>query len=103
MSTQAAAENKMRNIKIEKITLNIGSGIEAENAEKAALLLGKISGAKVVKTISTKRIAAWKIRPGLFVGAMVTLRGKKATELLKSLLHAVSFKVKKSSFTKNGF
>lgn len=97
------AENKMKNIRIEKITLNIGSGIEAENAEKAVLLLSKISGAKVIKTVSTKRIAAWKIRPGLPVGAMVTLRGQKATEILKALLHAVSFKVKKSSFTKNGF
>ena len=93
----------MKEIRIEKVTLNIGSGTEAENAEKAALLLGKISGAKVIKTIATKRIAAWKVRPGLPVGAMVTLRGKKAAEVLKSLLHAVSFKVKKSSFTKNGF
>ena len=97
------AENKMKNIRIEKITLNIGSGIEAENAEKAVLLLTKISGAKVIKTVTQRRIAAWKIRPGLPVGAMVTLRGKKAVEILKALLHAVSFKVKKSSFTKNGF
>lgn len=96
-------ENKMKAIRIEKITLNIGSGTEAENAEKAAILLGKISGAKVVKTITTKRIATWKVRPGLLVGAMVTLRGKKAEEVLKALLHAVSFKVKKKSFTENGF
>jgi len=101
MSTQP--ENKMRNIRIEKITLNIGSGTEAESAEKAVLLLQKISGAKVIKTITTKRIAAWKVRPGLPVGAMVTLRGKKAGEVLKALLHAVTFKIKKSSFTKNGF
>lgn len=101
MNTQS--ENKMKEIRIEKVTLNIGSGTEAENAEKAALLLGKISDAKVIKTIATKRIAAWKVRPGLPVGAMVTLRGKKAAEVLKALLHAVGFKVKKSSFTKNGF
>jgi len=96
-------ENKMKAIRIEKITLNIGSGTDAEGAEKAAILLGKISGAKVVKTITTKRIATWKVRPGLLVGAMVTLRGKKAEEVLKALLHAVSFKIKKKSFTQNGF
>lgn len=99
----SATQNKMKAIRVEKITLNIGSGTEAENAEKAAILLGKISGAKVVKTVSAKRIAAWKVRPGLLVGAMVTLRGNKAMEVLKALLHAVSFKIKKKSFTQNGF
>ena len=103
MTAQTNADNKMKTIYVEKITMNIGSGTEAENAEKAVLLLNKLTGAKVVKTISTKRIAALKLRPGLPVGAMVTLRGKKALELLKLLLQAVGSKVKKKSFMKNGF
>ncbi|MFH0868880.1 MAG: 50S ribosomal protein L5 [archaeon] len=100
---KSKSENKMKEIKVEKITLNIGSGVEQENAEKAVLLLSKLSGAKVVKTVTQKRIATWKLRPGLPVGAMVTIRGSKASELLKTLLHAVSFKVRKTSFMKNGF
>ena len=95
--------NQMRKIKLEKITLNMGGGTEAEGVEKAVTLLAKISGGKPVKTKATRRIPTWKVRPGLPVGAMVTVRGKKALEMLRGLLKAVENKVKKSSFTKNGF
>src|SRR3989344_6685635 len=96
-------ESPMRKIRIEKITLNIGAGTEPDNVDKAVALLNKISGVKAVKTVSQKRIAQWKLRPGLPVGAMVTLRGKKAEELLKLLLKSVDNEIKKSSFMKNGF
>ncbi len=93
----------MRKIKLEKITLNIGAGTEADNVEKAVLLLQKLSGAKPVKTVATKRIPTWKVRPGLPVGAKVTIRGKKAAELLKGLLHAIDNEIPKNAFTQNGF
>ncbi len=100
---KSAIENPMRKIKLDKITLNMGAGTEAENVEKAATLLAKISGGKPVKTTASKRIPTWKVRPGLPVGAMVTVRGKKARDLLAGLLKAVENKLKKESFTKNGF
>lgn len=96
-------ENIMREILIDSVTLNIGAGTEAEKVEKAALLLSRISGRKAVKTFAKKRIPTWKIRPGLPVGARVSLRGKGAEELLKRLLTAVDFTLPKSSFTNNGF
>jgi len=96
-------KNPMREIKIDKITLNIGAGVEAENVDKAMALLKTLSGAKVVKTLCSKRIATWKLRPGLPIGAMVTIRGKKAETLLKQLLQAVSFEIKPTSFMENGF
>jgi len=99
-----AMNNIMRKIIVDKITLNIGAGTEAENVDKAAALLKAISGgAKVVKTVCMKRIATWKLRPGLPVGAMVTLRGKKAEALLKQVLQAVSFEIMPKSFMENGF
>ena len=101
--TKTVALNPMRKIRLEKITLNMGAGTEAEGVEKAATLLGKITGTKAVKTTTSKRIPTWKVRPGLAVGAMVTLRGKKAMDLLKNLLKSVENKIKKTSFTKNGF
>lgn len=97
------AANPMREIKLDKITLNIGAGAEAENVEKAVTLLEKISGSKVVKTKAKRRIATWKIRPGLPIGAKVTLRGAKAEELLKTLLKAVGNELQKSCFVENGF
>jgi len=95
--------NIMRKIRIDKITLSIGAGTESENVEKAVSLLKAITGAKVVKTVSKKRIAAWKLRPGLPIGAMVTIRGKKSALLLKNLLQAASFEVRPTSFMENGF
>ena len=47
-----------------------------------------MSGAKPVPTKTNKRIPTWEIRPGLQIGCKVTLRGKKAEELLKRLLEA---------------
>jgi len=96
-------KNKMRKISIDKVTLNIGSGSETANVTKAVALLKHISGEKVVKTTAHKRIAAWKLRPGLAIGAKVTLRGAKATELLKKLLQAVNNELPEDNFIENGF
>ena len=96
-------DSVMRKIMISAVTLNIGSGIVAEDADKAVLLLERLSGAKPVKTFAKKRIPIWKIRPGLAVGARVTIRGKPAFELLKKLLTAVDLELKQESFTENGF
>jgi len=94
----------MKDIKIEKVTLNIGAGADQDNVEKALTLLKSITNKTPVKTMAKKRIATWKIRPGLPIGAKVTVRGEKeCTELLKKLLTAVNFEIYKNQFTENGF
>lgn len=100
---KAAKANLMREIRIEKVTINIGIGAEQDKIDAAATLLEKMAGKKPVQTLSRKRIATWKIRIGLPLGTKVTLRKKPAIELLQRLLKAVDFKIKKSSFSKNGF
>lgn len=79
----------MRTIKIEKITLNIGVGGPGDKLDKALKLLQVISNRKPVKTTTQKRIPTWGVRPGLALGAKVTVRGKQAEELLKRLLQGV--------------
>lgn len=96
-------ENKMREILVDAVTLNMGAGTEAENVEKAVLLLSKIAGRPAVKTFSRKRIPAWKLRPGLPIGARITTRGKKAEAMLKRLFVAVDMAIPRKSFTVNGF
>ena len=93
----------MREVKIEKLVLNIGTKGDVEQLKKAVTLLGSISGKKVVETHAKKRLAAWKIRPGLPIGAKVTLRGKDAKELLIRLLSAVDNNLNPKCFTENGF
>ena len=80
--------NKMQQIKVEKITLNIGAGKDAKLLEKGMRLIKNITGVEPIKTITQKRIPGWGLRPGLPIGCKITLRGKKAEELIPRLLAA---------------
>lgn len=95
-------ENKMREIIVEKVTLNIGVGEPGERLEKIKALLEQISGSKVVKTETKKRIPEWGLRPGLEIGVKTTLRGEKAQEVLKRMFTAVENTVSSSNFDRNG-
>jgi large subunit ribosomal protein L5 len=95
-------ENPMRDIRIEKLTLNFGAGSDQDKLEKGFLLIEKISNSKVVKTVTQKRIPEWSLRPGLPVGAMVTLRKAKAADVLKRVLTAKDNKLAPRNFDRNG-
>ena len=60
--------NKMREIRIGKVTLNIGVGESGDKLDKAVSLLKEISGSNPVKTKTMKRIPTWNIRPKLNIG-----------------------------------
>jgi len=94
--------NPMKEIKIEKVTLNIGTGKPGPQLEKALKLLQQISGKKPVEAKTVKRIPTWGLRPGLAIGAKVTLRGKEAEELLKRLLQAIDSKMHSYKIGKDG-
>ena len=89
----------MKEIRIEKITLNIGVGQAGEKLEKAAKLLQNLADAKVVQTKSKKRIPGWGLRIGLPIGCKVTLRGKKAENMLLRLLVAIDKRIAPQKFT----
>jgi len=94
--------NKTREIKVEKVTLNIGAGKSTDRLDKGINLLEMLTDVKPVKTITTKRIAGWGLRPGLPIGCKVTVRGKKASELLKQLLGALDNKLNQKQFDDEG-
>jgi len=83
-------KNVMQVPKIEKIVLNIGVK-EAVSDSKALKVveevLGSISGQKTVRTIAKKSIAGFKIRKGMPLGAMVTLRNDRMYEFLDRLIN----------------
>jgi large subunit ribosomal protein L5 len=94
-------QNPMREIKIEKIVLNMGA--TGDDLEKAVKLLTMLSGGrKPSKMRSKKRIPALSVRPGLEVGAVVTIR-KDMNELLKKMLVAVDNVIKKRQISENNF
>jgi len=99
--------NPMKKIRIEKVTLNIGVGEPGERLEKALEVLKRILALaginqKPVKTEAEVRVQRWGIRPGLEIGAKVTVRGEKAVKLLNLLLDAVDRKIPERSFDERG-
>lgn len=94
--------NPMKKVRIEKITLNIGSGKDTSKLDKGILLIKTITGIEPVKTITKKRIPSWGLRPGLPIGAKLTLRKAKALEILKKLLQAKDNILKISQFDQGG-
>jgi len=94
--------NVMKQIRIEKVTLNIGIGQAGDNLEKAVKLLNQITNKKPIQTKTQKRVPTWGLRPGLPIGCKVTLRKKEAEELLKRLFPAVENKLDPKNFDKEG-
>lgn len=94
--------NPMREIRVEKVTLNMGVGSPGDKMEKAMKLLKSITGLKAVQTSSTKRIPTWGVRPKLAIACKVTVRGKKAEELLVRLLSAIDNTLPVRKFDKFG-
>ena len=95
------SENPMRKIKIEKIVLSAGA-VDKE-LEKAKKLLALISEMKPQVIASKKRIPNFGVKPGLEVGTCVTIRGKKASQLLKRFLAAVGNTLSDTQISPNHF
>jgi large subunit ribosomal protein L5 len=93
--------NPMRDIKIEKITINIGCGESGEKLEKAKKLLEILVNKKVVVTKTHKR-TTFGMPKGRDIGCKVILRKKDAEEFLKKALDAVDKKLPKTVFDKQG-
>ena len=82
--------NVMAAPKLEKVTINIGMGEATQNPkllDGAVNELGTITGQKPVITKARKSIAAFKLREGMSIGCMVTLRGDKMYEFLDRLVN----------------
>ena len=92
----------MREILLDKVTLNMGVGASTERLENAKTLLQRITGKKPVQTLARTRNPTFKIRKGEPIGMKVTLRGKQAEEILGKALQSRESKVLERSFDKGG-
>ncbi len=92
----------MKQLRIEKLTLNIGAGKNQEILKKGVKLLKNITSGTPVTTKTQKRIPTWGLRPGLPIGCKITLRKGKALELLPRLLDAKANQLKEQNFDSNG-
>ena len=82
-------KNVMAIPKVEKVVVNMGLGEATQNAkivDTGADEVSRITGQKAVVTRSKKSIAQFKVRKGMPIGTMVTLRGEKMWEFLDRLI-----------------
>lgn len=94
--------NPMRQIRIAKVTLNVGAGKDQKVLEKGVKLLKNLTGIDPIKTITQKRIQGWGLRPGLPIGVKITLRGKAAEDLISRLIFAKDNTLQDNYFDENG-
>jgi len=92
LKKQFKRDNVMSLPKLKKIVLNMGVGsnlTEKKYMEEALDVLTQITGQKPVITKARKSIASFKLREGMNVGCMVTLRGSRMYEFLDRLISLV--------------
>jgi large subunit ribosomal protein L5 len=116
---EKSTENKMREIKIEKIVLNIGVGEPGEKLENAKTILERTTGRKPVYR-KTKKRTTFGVAKGRDIGVMVTVRDtrhnpktkgnklsvtprEEAKELLSKLIKAKEDKLEKRCFSGRTF
>lgn len=97
LSKEFGYKNVMAVPRIEKITVNMGVGEATQNPkliDGAVQEIGQITGQKPVVTKARKSIAAFKLREGMSIGAVATLRGDRMYEFLDRLISITLPRVK---------
>ena len=92
MKEKFGYKNDMMVPRLHKIVLNMGVGEASHNTKIADTIQGqltKIAGQKAVVTKAKKSIASYKLREGMPVGAMATLRGERMYDFLQKLICVV--------------
>jgi len=100
--TEAAKRNPMRELRIEKVTVNIGVGKSGEPLEKAKKVLNQITNCAPCSRRAKKTIKEFGIREGEPMACIVTLRRDNARNFLKKALEAAGNKLSQSSFDRYG-
>ncbi|HIH50130.1 MAG: 50S ribosomal protein L5 [Candidatus Micrarchaeaceae archaeon] len=93
--------NSMRNLRINKLVINIGTGSDENLQGNAKRLIETITGRKSADEISRTRNPSFKIAKGQKIGAFVTVRGDAAKKLVTRLFEAVDNKIKERAITSN--
>lgn len=97
-----ALENTMRNIRLGKVVINMGVGKSGDPIERAKIVIEEIAGQKPSSRVAKDSVRDFGTHKGEPIGVMVTLRGERATQVLKKLLTAKNNQMKASSFDNFG-
>lgn len=92
----------MREIRIEKVVVNIGVGEAGEKLVKAQKVLELVTKQKSVQTLSHSAVRDWGLRRNMPIGTRVTLRGDVADSFLKEALEIRNNRLPVYSFDPRG-
>merc|ERR1712054_139021 len=95
-------DNKMREIRVDKLVLNLCTGEAGDKITKACKVLEDLSNQKPVESKARYTVRSFAIRRGEKIACSVTLRGAKAEELLNRGLRVKEHELKKENFSNTG-
>ncbi len=91
LGERLGAKNRLAVPHLTKAVVNVGysPARDPKVAEVIATVITRITGQKPVATLAKKSISNFKIRQGMPIGAMVTLRGRRLYDFVARLIHVV--------------
>lgn len=92
----------MREVRVEKVVVNVGVGEAGEKLVKAQKVLELVTKQKSVQTLSHRAVRDWGVRRNMPIGTRVTLRGPAAETFLKAALEIRSNRLPSYSFDPRG-